>query len=98
MTIKLTAEHKRVLRSLASGSTLKVHRTLDGAKIYKLHPLDGADSEIVDNKLAEYLLQHKLIASNMKFPAATYLLTDQGVALIATFSVLATHPLTAKQY
>ncbi len=98
MKIKLASEHKKVLQSLANGSTLKAHRTLEGEKVYKLHLLDEVEPEIVDPKIAEYLLRYQLIASNMKFPAAVYLLTDQGMALAATWGALTTHPLTTRHY
>ncbi len=69
----------RILRAMLDGATLKAHRTLDGAKTYILHPLDGPD-EIVDRAAVEALKQRGLIASNLKFPAATYVLTEYGVA------------------
>ncbi len=68
-----------ILRAMLDGATLKVHRTLDGKKTYTLHPLNGPD-EIVDRAAIETLKRHGLIASNMKFPAATYVLTERGTA------------------
>ena len=77
--MKLPLESARILRALLAGATLKAHRTLDGAKTYTLHPLDGPD-EIVDRAAVESLKRHGLIRSNLKFPAATYVLTEEGLA------------------
>ena len=65
---------------MLAGATLNAHRTLDGAKVHTLHPLDGEPVD-VDRAAVDYLKQHGLIASNMKFPAATYLLTERGIAV-----------------
>jgi hypothetical protein len=78
--VKLTTEQARILRAMLDGATLKAHRTLDGEKLHMLHPLDGPD-EIVDRAAVESLKRRKLIASNMKFPAAVYLLTERGLAV-----------------
>ncbi len=67
---------------MLAGATLKAHRTLDGTKLYTLHPLDGP-AEIVDRAAVETLKRRGLIASNLKFPAATYLLTEEGGLLVA---------------
>lgn len=75
--MKLSAAHKEVLLAMASGSTLKSHRYLDGAKIYQLHPLDGP-AETLSRTVVDSLVEHRLIDSNKKFPAATYWLTEAG--------------------
>ena len=75
--MKLSEVHDYILQALLNGATLKSHRYLDGAKLYKLHPLDGP-AEPVERAAVDYLKQQGLIKSNMKFPAATYLLTDKG--------------------
>lgn len=69
---------QHILRAMLAGATLKAHRDLDGAKTHRLHPLVGPP-ELVDRATVESLRQHGLIASNMKFPAATYVLTERGV-------------------
>ncbi len=79
--MRLSPVHRHILRAMLDGATLKVHRTLDGEKAHILHPLDGPD-EIVDRGAVEHLRQHGLIASNMKFPVATYVLTELGIAVI----------------
>ncbi len=59
-------------RRSCRGDVLKVHRTVDGAKEYLLHPLDGAPALAVRADDVEALVRGGLIASNMKFPAATF--------------------------
>lgn len=76
--MRLSSESTRILRTMLAGATLKAHRTLDGEKTYTLHPLDGPD-EAVERAVVETLKRHGLIASNMKFPAATYVLTEKGL-------------------
>ena len=49
-------------------------RTLDGAKQHTLHPLDGAPAYTVADRDVEALVRAGFIASNLKFPAATYVL------------------------
>ena len=66
---------------MADGATLKVHRTLDGRKIHKLHPLHG-DTVVVSSITVRMLENRGWVRSNMKFPAATYLLTKEGRQLL----------------
>jgi hypothetical protein len=75
---RLPPSHTALLRALLDGATLKVQRTLDGEKVHRLYPLEG-DPALVDREIVEQLVQAGLLASNMKFPAATYLLTGEGV-------------------
>jgi hypothetical protein len=75
----LTTEQCSLLCAMAGGSTLKVHRYLDGTKEYRLHPLDRA-AEIVARGNVETLQEQGLIDSNKKFPAATFWLTAAGRA------------------
>lgn len=76
--MRLSAVQMRLLAAVAAGDVLKVHRTLDGAKEYRLHPLDDSRPLACAAPDVESLLRHGLIESNMKFPAATFLLTPQG--------------------
>jgi hypothetical protein len=62
---------------MASGSTLKVHRYLDGTKEYRLQALDRA-AAIVERSDVEVLQEQGLLDSNKKFPAATFWLTAAG--------------------
>jgi hypothetical protein len=64
---------------MASGSTLKVHRYLDGTKEYRLQALDRA-AAIVERSDVEVLQEQGLLDSNKKFPAATFWLTAAGRA------------------
>jgi len=77
--MRLSPVHRYILRAMLDGAALKAHRTLDGAKVHLLHPLAGP-AEPVDPAAVEYLRRHGLIASNMKFPVATYILTEAGAA------------------
>jgi hypothetical protein len=80
---RLTPAQARLLAAVAQGDTLKVHRTLDGAKGYRLHPLAAAPAQPPQAVAAadvEALVAQGLLASNMKFPAAAFLLTDRGSA------------------
>lgn len=79
-------EEQRLLRALANGDTLKAHRQLDGAKRYRLHPLDGGAPSDASPEVVERLLARGLLASNFKFPAAVLLLTKQGAAVAAALS------------
>ena len=87
---------QKILQALIDGWTLKVHRTLDGRKVCRLHPLDG-EPETVRRTTVEGLREAGLIDSNKKFPAATYLLTEKGRQVAAALSESDHQPLTAKK-
>ena len=94
-TMKLSKEEENVLRCLIKGDTLKSHRDIDGAKAYKLHPLDGLPA-LVDHQVVDRLKKQGLIGSNQKFPAATYLLTDKGKQQAKLLEPEANGPLSAR--
>ncbi len=73
----LSAEAEQVIRLMASGGTLKTHRGVDGEKVVRLHPLNDPSIDVSTTAMNQ-LKQRQLIDSNMKFPAATYLLTQKG--------------------
>jgi hypothetical protein len=75
--LRLSRLHKHILRAIASEGFLKAHRDIEGNKTYKLHLLGGGE-EIIPSAAVAYLLDHGLIDSNKKFPAATYWLTPRG--------------------
>lgn len=77
----LTPAQRALLRAMLDGAALKVHRDLDGHKMHLLHPLTGEPSP-VSAELVESLRVHGLIQSNLKFPAATYVLTDRALAAL----------------
>ena len=95
--MKLSPTQQKVLRALMGGSTLKSHRYLSGAKQYKLHALDGS-VETVRRPTVDCLRRAGLIDSNKKFPAATYLLTEQGRRMAEQLSDTPIHPLSARNY
>jgi len=82
MSIPLPVPHVKLLLAIAGGSTLKVHRDMDGHKDFMLHLLDGA-AQPVEAEVAAALVEAGLIDSNKKFPAATFWLTDKGRAALA---------------
>jgi len=77
----LTPRQSYILRAMRNGAALKVHRTLDGEKVHRLHPLDG-EPETVERDVVESLVALGLVQSNLKFPAATYVLTDAGLRIL----------------
>jgi hypothetical protein len=79
---RLTPAQITLLRAMLDGAALKVHRDLDGAKTHLLHPLAG-DPLPITAELVESLRDRGLIQSNLKFPAATYVLTDRALAALA---------------
>lgn len=80
--MRLSPAQRDLLRAMRDGATLKAHRTLDGEKIHCLHPLAGEPAP-VPAALVASLRELGLIQSNMKFPAATYILTERGANLPA---------------
>ena len=77
---KLSAEQILILSALAHGQTLKSHRTIEGTKQYTLHALDGTTQSVPMDAILN-LRQRRLIETNHKFPAATFLLTTTGAAI-----------------
>jgi hypothetical protein len=95
--MKLFPAERQILQALIEGCTLKAHRYLDGQKLYRLHPLNGPP-ETVGKAVVDSLKRRRLIDSNKKFPAATYLLTEQGRRMAVTLSETKRQPLSAKNY
>ena len=81
--MELNEAHEYVLKALANGIVLKGHRSIEGEKVYKLHAMDGSEIEIIAPDVMDFLKENKLIHSNMKFPAASFLLTDKGREIAA---------------
>ena len=94
---KLTREQAALLVSLQQGAVLKVHRTLDGDKVYRLQKNDALAQEI-EATLVAALTDRSLVQSNMKFPAATFLLTDKGVAVAMQLSGATVEPTGPRNY
>lgn len=80
---QLIAAQRTLLRAMLDGATLKAHRELDGQKIHLLHPLNG-DPQPVSPALVESLRDLGLIQSNLKFPAATYVLTEKALDVLSS--------------
>ena len=76
-----TAIELALLQKIAAGYLLKSHRDIDGQKVYKLWSPAGVE-EIVPYPLVQQLLSQKLITTDQKFPAATFLLTSKGKKLL----------------
>jgi hypothetical protein len=76
--MSLSEVQQQLLESVAQGDVLKVHRTMDGDKQFRLHALDGSAVQDVSSADVEMLVGMNLVGSNMKFPAATFLLTEAG--------------------
>lgn len=81
--MRLTIEQAQLLAALQTGKHLKVHRTADGEKAYRLHRVDGSETGDVSATAIASLERAGYIESNMKFPAATFLLTEKGRAAAA---------------
>ena len=78
----LWRREKRLMIAIAQGATLKSHRHIDGEKVYYLWPLENEGETAVPQEIGyrvvQRLLAWKLITTNQKFPAATFLLTSKG--------------------
>ena len=96
--MRLKHAEKTVLRALVSGSHLKSHRYLDGSKLYALHALDHDAPQPVDAAVVDHLRDLGLISSNMKFPAATYLLTAQGAKVAASLTTSPLRPILSRLF
>ncbi|HSH01159.1 MAG TPA: hypothetical protein VLL52_01485 [Anaerolineae bacterium] len=88
----LTPTQKQLLQDVAAGHVLKDHRYLDGRKLFRLHYLDDRSPRAINRLTLFILLQRGLLASNKKFPAATYLLTDKGRRYLTDYKTTAHGP------
>jgi hypothetical protein len=96
--MRLGREEKETLRALVSGYALKSHRYLDGQKLYTLHDTATDATRPVDVATVERLRQRGLIAGNMKFPAATYMLTIDGERVAASLTTAPLRRLLARLF
>ncbi|MFO7634189.1 MAG: hypothetical protein R6W76_16700 [Caldilinea sp.] len=96
--MRLTAGQRAILIAMQRGDRLKVHRTVDGVKRYLLHRLDESDVVEVESAAANSLERAGLIESNMKFPAATFLLTDKGTAAVARITGIEQAPIGPRNF
>jgi hypothetical protein len=96
--MRLSDDQRILLAALQAGDRLKVHRTIDGDKHYVLHRLDETGSVSVDAAMVDELTRSGLIESNMKFPAATFLLTDKGIGVAACITGSAQSPVGPRNF
>lgn len=89
------AEEHALLTALIAGAVLKAHRTINGTKTHKVHRA-GQPPQLVNEQVVRRLESQHLIQSNMKFPAATYLLTEEGAALARQLASVQEAPLTVR--
>ncbi len=89
---------KHVLSALVSGQHLKSHRYLDGRKVYALHDAANTQDSPVAASVIDHLRALGLIVGNMKFPAATYLLTPEGERVAASLTQSPFRPLLARVF
>ncbi len=94
---RLSAQERDLLIMLAEGGALKAHRDLNGSKEHRLHQLDGIVHNVPARTVGK-LRRRGLIASNKKFPAATYLLTDKGRQLAVELGQSDSLPLSTRRY
>ena len=89
-SMRLNREQRRILQALQAGCHLKVHRDVDGAKVYRLHCLtkSGDAAEVVASGIVDTLERRGYLQSNMKFPAAALLLTERGLQAVSTPAAL----------
>jgi len=96
--MRLGSEEKEVLRALVSGYQLKSHRYLDGQKVYTLHDTASDATKPIHAATVDHLRNLGLIAGNMKFPAATYMLTTEGEDIAASLTKSPLHPLLVRLF
>jgi hypothetical protein len=96
--MRLGSEEKAVLAALVSGYQLKSHRYMDGEKIYTLHDTATDATRPVHVATVDRLRDLGLIAGNMKFPAATYMLTSEGERVAASLTSSPLRPILARLF
>ena len=96
--MRLGSEEKDVLRALVSGYQLKSHRYLDGQKEYTLHDTASDATSPVHVATVDRLRDLGLIVGNMKFPAATYMLTTEGERVAVSLTTSPLRPLLARLF
>ena len=96
--MRLRREEKEILAALVSGYQLKSHRHLDGQKLYLLHDTATDATRPVHVATVDRLRDLGLIVGNMKFPAATYLLTAEGERVAVSLTTSPLRPLLARLF
>jgi hypothetical protein len=101
--MRLSDAQHAILIALQAGDRLQVHRTLDGAKSYRLHVRDhdgraDGSTRVIAGAIVDGLVRARLIESNMKFPAATFLLTDKGLAAVMAITGSVQTPICSRNF
>lgn len=96
--MRLNKAEQHVLAALVSGRHLKSHRYLDGTKLYALHNAANTEREPVAAATVDSLRARGLIVGNMKFPAATYLLTPRGADVASALTENPLKPLLSRLF
>lgn len=94
---RLHPNSERILAALATGSTLKSHRNIDGDKQFILHHIDGT-SQPLERTDVDSLKHCLAIDSNKKFPAETYLLTQRGQDMAMRITQQESQTLSARNF
>lgn len=92
----LSSAELSLLRALVSGQNLRDERTLDGGKACRLHDTRGMPQAAVAADVVERLCDAGLVSSNLKFPRASFLLTEAGVRIAARLTDSPLRPLVAR--
>jgi hypothetical protein len=95
---RLGRHEQHTLRALVSGFQLKSHRYLDGQKVYTLHDTATDATYSVDAATVDRLRDLGLIVGNMKFPAATYMLTEEGARVASALTASPFKPILARLF
>ena len=89
---------RQLLIAMQAGGRLRMERTLDGAKAYRIYAPDNPEGEAILAALVQRLERAGLIESNMKFPAATFMLTDEGVRLASQLTGSTVEPVGPRRF
>lgn len=96
MPPKLSAAERSLLRALVSGQHLRAERTLDGGKTCRLHDARAVPQADVATHVVDRLCAAGLLACNLKFPCASYLLTVAGERIAARLTARPLRPFVAR--
>jgi len=96
---KLTTAEESILIAMFQGCSVRSHRDIEGNKQYLLHLNETDPPRPIDPKIVPHLRELRLIETNHKFPASTYLLTGKGNQLATKLADgNGSNPLTARDF
>ena len=93
----LSNPEKMILARIIGGWSLKSHRDIEGNKQFVLHSLDGEKVD-VEGATVHKLRRKRLIETNHKFPAATFLLTQKGRKTAGKFTKSESMPVGSRRF